>query len=280
MGKCVLVIKSILPRPLKNLLKKIFYVSADCIDDLLGLRDPLIPKRTNIFTGGGNYKKTGEEFLKYFIEFGRLQPQEKVLDVGCGMGRMAVPLTKFLSSQGEYCGFDIVRDGVDWCLERFSPKFANFHFLHSDVYNKHYNSNGKYLAADYKFPYKDNSFDFVYLTSVFTHMLPKDLQNYLAEISRVLKPGGRCLITYFLLNPESNGLIRTGLSSFNFIYEIEGCFTSNENDPEDAIAYNEDHIRDLYQKFQLKIMDPVHFGSWCGRNAFTSYQDMIVAYKL
>ncbi len=57
---------------------------------------------------------------------------------------------------------------------------------------------------------------FVLLTSVFTHMLPQDMDNYLSEVARVLKPDGRCLITYFLLNPESLALIDAEESSFNF----------------------------------------------------------------
>jgi len=46
-------------------------------------------------------------------------------------------------------------------------------------------------------------------------MFTPDMENYLKEISRVLKPGGRCFITYFLLNNESEKLIKTGKSSQN-----------------------------------------------------------------
>ena len=53
------------------------------------------------------------------------------------------------------------------------------------------------------FPCADNSFDLVFLTSVFTHMFAGDVENYLSEISRVLKPGGKCLITWFLLDEVS-----------------------------------------------------------------------------
>ena len=41
--------------------------------------------------------------------------------------------------------------------------------------------------------------DVAFLTSVFTHMLPEDVEHYLDELARVLKPGGRTLITWFLL---------------------------------------------------------------------------------
>lgn len=48
-----------------------------------------------------------------------------------------------------------------------------------------------------------SSFDFVFLTSVFTHLLPEDMNNYFSEVVRVLTHARRCLITYFLLTFES-----------------------------------------------------------------------------
>lgn len=36
------------------------------------------------------------------------------------------------------------------------------------------------------------------LGSVFTHMQHRDVVRYAKEVARVLKPGGRCMVTYFL----------------------------------------------------------------------------------
>ena len=51
-------------------------------------------------------------------------------------------------------------------------------------------------------------------------MLSADMENYLKQIARVLKPGGRCLITYFLLNPESAKLMlrRPACSTSNILW--------------------------------------------------------------
>lgn len=105
-------------------------------------------------------------------------------------------------------------------------EIQHFHFQHSNVYNKYYNPHGKVRAQDFQFPFDDESLDFVFLTSVFTHMLPSDLENYLSEISRVLKTGGKCLITFFILNEESESLVRSGRSTLDFRYKIEGCLTT------------------------------------------------------
>jgi len=86
----------------------------------------------------------------------------------------------------------------------------------AEILSRRYNPKGRYRAEEYTFPYKDEFFDFVFLTSVFTHILPKGVRNYTSEISRVMKPGGRCFIMYFMLNEESLGLIEKGKSDWEF----------------------------------------------------------------
>ena len=98
----------------------------------------------------------------------------------------------------------------------------NFDFTVVDIQNGAYNPTGKYKSSHFHFPYPDGSFDVVFLASLFTHMLPSDVKHYLHEIVRVLKPGGRSLITFFLLNEESSALIKEGKAFFNFEHEMPG----------------------------------------------------------
>jgi ubiquinone/menaquinone biosynthesis C-methylase UbiE len=271
------VLKKIVPDFLKPPVKSFLFFSRDVMDRLS--YNGMVPPRSVNYVGDGVFLKTGREFKNYFLKIANLKPNERVLDIGSGMGRMAVPLTGYLK-EGEYWGFDIVEKGIDWCQNRITPKFQNFHFLHSNVYNKHYNPKGIIQAREFKFPFEDKFFDFIYLTSVFTHMLPLDFENYLSEISRVLKTGGRCLITFFILNPQSEQLIREGQSTLNFQFTIQpGCKTTTENDPEAAIAYDEEFVISLFDKYGLKINKPIHYGSWCKRDVFLSYQDLIFAVK-
>lgn len=273
------IIKQFIPRPIRPIMRKIYYFSVDTIDLLLGRRDKLTPPRRIIHGSRGDFKKIGEEFLQYFTELGSLKPNERVLDVGCGIGRMAAPLTKYLDKKGNYEGFDIVADGINWCKKKISPQYPNFHFQLANVFNKNYNPNGKCKASKYKFSYENESYDFVFLTSVFTHMLPQDMKNYFCEITRVLKSGGRCLITFFLLNKESLQLINARKSTLDFKYDDAGYRTINKSIPESAVAYNEKFIQRLYEKYRLNIVEPIHYGSWCGRKNFLSYQDIIIAVK-
>jgi len=272
--------RKFLPRSIKPVRRSILFFLQDAFDALLGRRDELTPPRRRLFVGGQeDFKSIGEEFLRYFRELGRLKPHERVLDVGCGIGRMAVPLTKYLDERGSYEGFDIVAEGITWCMKRITPKHPNFHFQLADVFNVKYNPRGTCKACEFHFPYESESFDFVFLTSVFTHMLPQDMEHYLCEVARAMRRGGRCLITFFLLNRESLELINLGKSTYDFRHEGRQFRTIDKATPESGVAYHEEFVRGLFEKCGLTIEEPIHFGSWCGRDDFLSYQDIIIALK-
>jgi SAM-dependent methyltransferase len=261
------------------MIRRLYY--EDNLDWLLNWRTDLMPPKRMI-TGNerASFKIVGEEFFRYFIELCNLQPNVRVLDVGSGAGRMAIPLTKYLNDEGSYEGFDVIPHNVYWCQRKITPKHPNFRFHIADIYNKTYNQEGEYRASTYRFPYEDGSFDFVFLTSVFTHLLPLDLEQYLSEIARALKPNGKCLITYFLLNRESLANIEASKqSTIAFHYRFENYRIKNKDIPEEAIAYDEEFIRELYRKYRLRIVEPVHYGAWCGREKHLSFQDIIIADK-
>jgi ubiquinone/menaquinone biosynthesis C-methylase UbiE len=228
---------------------------------------------------GGDYRAVGDEFFGYLQNDVGLKPDHRVLDVGCGCGRIAMPLTKYLSPAGSYEGFDILPPLVNWCCRKIERRHKNFRFQLADVHNPAYHPDGRQAPHEFRFPFESQSFDCVYLTSVFTHMLPAGLEQYLSEISRVLKPGGRTLITFFLLNDESRQLIKQGKSSQPFHHTHDECLVVLPDSPEAAIAYPESTIRDLHKKYGLDIARPVQFGKWCGREQGRSYQDMILAVR-
>lgn len=248
------------------------------VADLIRGRDPLLPPRSMIFVGESDFRATGQEFLRHFIELGGLRPTERVLDVGCGIGRMAVPLTTYLSPPGEYLGFDIVRSGIRWCQRHITSRFPRFRFVHADVYNYHYNPRGRLDAATFRFPCEDAAFDFAVLTSVFTHMLRPAVDHYLDEIARTLCPGGRCLATLFLLDPESEAAIDSGRALLPFRDAVGDDRVVSAADPEGAIAFPEAYIRAAFADRGLEIGDRIHRGKWRGRPG-VSEQDIVVAVR-
>jgi GT2 family glycosyltransferase/ubiquinone/menaquinone biosynthesis C-methylase UbiE len=229
---------------------------------------------------GGEFESTGAEFTQYFLSLCQLQPTDSVLDVGCGIGRMAVPLTRILGAAGQYAGFDVMERAIEWCRANITPPYPNFRFDHAPTHNTLYNPSGVMRPSAYTFPYEDASFDFVFLTSVFTHMLSDDVDHYVSEIARVLKPGGRCFVTFFLLNDESRALIQSGLTeTFTFGTMSRVCAPLIPEVPEAAIAYDETYVRQLLHRHGLTIREPIHYGSWCGRLDGLSLQDFVIATK-
>jgi SAM-dependent methyltransferase len=248
------------------------------VDLLLGRRrNELVPPHYLNFVGDGDFEKTGDEFLGYFVGLGGLRPDHRVLELGCGIGRMTRPLTKYLAS-GSYEGIDIVPRGIRWCQSHYR-RYPNLHFQLADVQNPAYNRGRQLRSTEYRFPFNDNEFDFVFLTSVFTHMLRDDMTHYLREISRTLHPNGICFITFFLLNEESRKLTSAGQSSHDFRFPLDGCWTADERVPENAIAYDEGDVRKIYAQSSLAL-ENLRYGAWCGRGEYLSYQDVLIARKI
>lgn len=251
----------------------------DLVDKLKGRGDPMVPPRNLAFIGDGDYRAVGEHFLKLFVEVGGLKPDQDVLDVGAGTGRIALPLTAFLSKDADYRGIEITRPFVDWCTAQITSRHPNFQFIHADLWNKMYNPGGKVQSHDYRFPFEDASYDFAFATSVFTHMYPRDVQHYLSEIARVLRPGGTCFATFFLLTSGSRERIARGEGNQPFSHELDGCWTTTPKIPESAIAFAEGDVLEMLKKAGLQAEGLVHHGSWSGLAGAPSYQDIVVARK-
>lgn len=257
----------------------LYHLPEEAGNMLSGNRHPMVPPMWKAYIGRGDFLAVGKEFLVHFVDLGNLRPQDIVLDLGCGMGRMAVALTGYLNASqgGRYEGIDVVREGIEWGRTRISSRFPNFHFQLADVYSDLYNPKGGHTPEEYNLPFDGATFDFVCLNSVFTHMPPGAVRNYLKEVSRVLKPSGTCFITWYLLNPESKGLIAEERSILAFRPRSGEAWSLNGKNWGD-VAYEEGWVRQAYTDCGLAPQNP-HFGSWCGRTEFLSGQDIVIARK-
>lgn len=255
----------------------------DGCDRIMGRRHPLVPPRTLVGLACGgrfNFLESGRALLRYLIEQTALQPNEHILDIGCGPGRFAVALTDYLSPEGSYDGLDIVPAYVRWCTETISPRAHNFRFHLADVSNAVYRPDGPQKVLDYTFPFSSESFDLVLLSSVFTHMKPDEVRRYLGEVGRVLRRGKWCAITYFLWNPDVEALIRQRASELDFPYD-HGCYrTLVPNLHEADVCYSELFLLKLYQQCGLSVRQPIAYGSWSGRRGTSIYQDLVIATKM
>ncbi|OYQ37540.1 hypothetical protein CHU92_08095 [Flavobacterium cyanobacteriorum] len=264
-----------LPVGMRYAARRLLYLPAD----MFRRRDSLVPPKGMIFTGRGDYLSAGETFFSYFIKYGGITPHSRVLDIGSGIGRMAVPFTKYLDKDGSYEGFDIVKMGVDWCRKNITARYPNFRFTHTPLKNDLYNLDTQEQASQFRFPYEDKAFDFVFLTSVLTHMMPQDMENYIGEIARVLKEGRVCFATFFILDEDSEAAMRK-YGSKTFPHNYGNYSLMDKNVKEANVGYKKQYI---FEVLKSKGLTVIHFirGNWSGAAAdeLNEHQDIIIFKK-
>src|SRR5512135_3633735 len=110
----------ILPPPIKQPIRKF----RDDLQEqwkvrrMFGRLAPMVPPEALMHDGPPTYedfKQNAEEYLRIYRDVAGLRPDERILDVGCGIGRKTIKLTKYLNKDGIYEGMDIVRSGIEWC---------------------------------------------------------------------------------------------------------------------------------------------------------------------
>jgi len=117
-----------------------------------------------------------------------------VLDIGCSCGKLARFL--YMNPRLRYVGTDIFLPAIQWCRKAFAPLAAGrFQFDHFNAHSAVYNPQGTIKPSEYRFPYTEGAFNTVVCASLFTHLLQPDCVHYLMEISRVLGPRGRAIIS-------------------------------------------------------------------------------------
>ena len=113
------------------------------------------------------------------IDQAMLKPGEKLLDVGCGTGGVTIPAKERIGQNGWVTGIDPSPEMIAVARKKAVRAGLNIDFR---------------IGAIESLPYTNESFDVV-TSSLMMHHLPHDVQvKGLAEIYRVLKPGGRLLI--------------------------------------------------------------------------------------
>jgi SAM-dependent methyltransferase len=245
--------------------------------------DPLVPPIHLMFDGtvtAEDFINIGQGFLnEYLIKRARLRQNERVLDLGSGIGQKARVLTGYLDANGSYEGLDIVPEGIAWCREAYA-RFPNFRFtLAQDLYSSHYNPKGQVSAREYRLPYNDGDFDLVFLASVFTHLVPDEITNYVGEISRVLRPGGRCVVSAFLLNTETRRQIERGENKIAFPVDRGSYRLMSDENPSMAVALDEEFLRDTLARAGLRTCE-IAYGFWSGvADLLQALQDCIIARK-
>ncbi len=226
-------------------------------------RGDLPPYSLRSFVGGAEtFEEAGRFFLEDFLRLGLVGVGTRILEIGCGCGRVAASLARDerLKAWGvSYRGMDVDQASIAWCAEHISEWNPRFHFYHANCHNPSYNRTGRVPVDSYSFPHAKESVDLIVLTSVLTHVLPNELIHYLAEMARMLAPDGVVYASFFLSDTLME--VATRRHAFSFPVKREHYAVNREDFPTNAVAYEERYVRKIAQEAGFEVWDPVRYGS-------------------
>lgn len=228
--------------------------------------------RVGPFMDPNHYIHDASNWVKTIAENINLSNTKRILDIGCGTGRLFYPLKESLPNIKLYEGLDINSQVIKWAKNNINDKIANF--THFDMFNSLYNPNGSKISK-LKLPYGDKKFDLILVQSVFTHLLFQDVGSYIGEIKRILTSDGRLISTYFFIENLKN---KKNINGFQFKHKIGKSFVNDRNVKEAAVAYKKKDIVELYKDNDLKIIKNL-VGNWSINDGRQYYQDILFAKK-
>jgi SAM-dependent methyltransferase len=259
-------IRKLFPSTSKLTFNPVFRVAVDAFDVIPRLIFPefraLPPNHLRIRIGVGNRLFNNQsDFLVHARDFwmfvfgeGIATMRADILDIGVGCGRWAHWLRDYnfrgRRFAGSYVGVDIDEEAIAWCRKNYDDRFR--FYLSSDT-SVSYNHTGAAQPA-YRIPLADNTFDLVFSNSLLTHLLEAELENYLRESHRLLKPGGAMMHSHFNIEhpPATYGTRHT------FSHRLGNALIESEAQPEAAVAYHTDFLFDLCRRIGFSSSEIVH----------------------
>lgn len=188
------------------------------------------------------------EATRFSARVGRTK-SARIVDIGSGLGRLATGLLAE-SEDVQYLGIDAHQDFVRWCKENIERYHPSFQFVHLDMANELYNPAGSLVGSELRLPVDDASADVVNLWGVFTNMKPEDVQAYVGEIGRILRPQGRCFLTACVEDDVPDVTVNpTGYVPYD-------C-----NTPLAVVRYSRQWLFSTFQQHGLQVEDFRYHGS-------------------
>jgi len=150
----------------------------DLLDGVVGGDRQLPPPRLRSQIGGSssrrNFLQTGKRAAAEILRAieGHVRPGERStrwLDFGCGSGRVARHLLRAVEI--DMTGIDVDRPAIDWCARHLRGSYVA-------------------IGKEPPTPLPEASFDVAFSVSVFTHFDELLQRSWLAELRRLVRPGG------------------------------------------------------------------------------------------
>jgi len=230
-------------------------------------------RRVGFLTG---FDGVPSEFVAYLKLLCGLGPTSRVLDMGCGCGLLELELEKVVT-RGECCAFDIHRPSINWAAKTIGSRSPHFRFLHADIHNEAYWPAGRLDARTFLAQLQEPPFEIIVAKSLFTHMLPDELQHYLDAVAANLSADGKAMLTFFLLNEDQARHEKSGRNQITFLPVVGEAIhrIRYQNAPTAAVAYQERSLVERLAAAGLQIVE-TRYGSWSGREDGLSFQDILI----
>ncbi|WP_417768906.1 class I SAM-dependent methyltransferase [Stappia sp.] len=237
----------------------------------------------NDIVGGGNARDVGEEWAAFLANQGFLRGGARILDIGCGCGRLAAALADSRPDV-DYVGIDIVPGLIDFCRKNITESVPSFNFYVVQQESSLYKS----FIEDHDIPvftddtFKDGYFDLVIATSLFTHTRRDTTQAYFSMANRLLRAGGTMLFSCFAMDEHAQKAIHNRsthpFQSGKVETASDGLVEDRYNGELSAIGYPAAMLEEMLDAAGFDGIAGFYRGFWRG-SAGHSFQDVVQAPK-
>jgi SAM-dependent methyltransferase len=256
------------------------------MSDAKPIFDQIRQSEMNDWVGGMDPEVIGDACAAILGRYVIIDSRSKLLDFGCGVGRVLLSVLKRVPEVGRITGFDILPQAIAFC-DTIARSFSQTSFELIQGRNEHYD---RFIAkagvstakshASLQSQYA-SEFTAAYAFSVFTHVEMADFRSLLKLLCNLLEPGGTLLFTAFLLTPFARHSIlcgKTMLPLRDSVTEAQGnILIANRADRLGFIAFDLGLVEQMVFDAGL-IITHVEHGSWAGGNVYfsPSMQDVII----
>ena len=252
-------------------------LSADAVrDSLLAVPPTVLPPLEMMKTIGSksqeHYLTNMRAYVHDLVLQAQLTPSSRILDIGCGCGRVATAFTRYLDETGDYLGLDVWDEGIRWCTEHITAERPTFRFRTVPATNNYYYAPDSGTPNQFGLGFVPaNHFDCIFALSVFTHLRLADARQYFDLIARSLSKDGVGYLTFFVIDDEVRAFVkRTGNHTavspagdgMRYAYERQDFFA----------GYDEPLLLSQFAEFGLEVVNQSR-GSWAQKPGARLYQD-------